>query len=79
MYIFYVYIYNEYIGPYFFIARCSKIFASDLPEIHILGLSLERSVKRTWTGSTFSTNVVLGVDSSRALSLMCEVALSEVG
>jgi hypothetical protein len=24
--------YNEYIGPYFFIERCSTIFASDLPE-----------------------------------------------
>jgi hypothetical protein len=26
------YIYNEYIGPLFFIARCSKNFASALPE-----------------------------------------------
>jgi hypothetical protein len=25
--------YNEYIGPYFFIARCSTIFASELPEL----------------------------------------------
>jgi hypothetical protein len=25
--------YNEYIGPYFFIARCSTIFVNDLPEI----------------------------------------------
>jgi hypothetical protein len=27
------FIYNEYIGPYFFIARCSTIFASELLEI----------------------------------------------
>jgi hypothetical protein len=27
------YTYNEYIGPYFFIARCSMIFANELPEL----------------------------------------------
>jgi hypothetical protein len=32
MYIFTKIIYNKYIGPYFFIARCSTIFASELPE-----------------------------------------------
>jgi hypothetical protein len=33
MYIFITkFTYNEYIGPYFFIAHCSTIFASDLHE-----------------------------------------------
>ena len=32
MYISTKFTYNEYIGPYFFIARCSMIFASELPE-----------------------------------------------
>ena len=36
MYFFTKFIYNEYIGPYFFIACCSTIFAGELPEDHEL-------------------------------------------
>ena len=38
--------------------------------------SLELSVKRSWIGTTFSPVRVLGVQWSRALILVCEVALS---
>jgi hypothetical protein len=33
MYIFIKFSYNEHIGRYFFIARCSTIFANELPEL----------------------------------------------
>ena len=46
------FIYNEHIGPYFVIARCSTDFASELPEVE-LNVMLNSSL------TFFLTNIVI--------------------
>jgi hypothetical protein len=46
--------YNEYIGPYFFITRCSTIFASELPKLAPLCNYSSTSCLASWMFAKFN-------------------------